>query len=185
MGKKTIGIFVGSARRDSFSKKIALAIAAMMPADFEMKMIAIDDLPLFNQDYDDDNATPEPWLRFREQVKALDGFLFVTPEYNRSMPPLLKNALDIASRPAGHNLWNDKPGAIFGVSPGGMGAFGSVNQLRQTLAFLNIHLLQQPEIYLANITNSLDEHGEILEKTTNYLEKAATAFAAWVNKFVS
>lgn len=183
MQKKTIGVFVGSARRESFTKQVALSMMQQMSEEFNMQLIEISDLPLFNQDYDDDNATPPEWLRLRSEIAALDGVLFVTPEYNRSLTPLLKNALDIGSRPAGNNLWSGKPGAIIGVSPGGMGAFGSVNHLRQTLAFLNIYIMPQPEVYLAKITESLDEKGEINERTSKFLGKAAAAFAEWLKRF--
>jgi chromate reductase len=183
LDKTNIGVFVGSARRESYSKKIATAIAQMMPADFTVKTIEISDLPLFNQDYDDDNTIPEQWLRFRSEVKELDGFLFVTPEYNRSVTPLMKNALDIASRPFGSNLWDGKPGAIIGVSPGSLGAFGSVQHLRQTLNFLNIYMMPQPEVFIAKAADSFDEDGKLSPRTEKLLARTAAAVADWCKRF--
>lgn len=183
MAKKTIGVFVGSARRDSYNKKIALEVCKYLPADFEVKMMDMANLPLYNQDYDDDGNTPKAWDEFRKQVAELDAFFFVTPEYNRSMPPLLKNALDIASRPYGQNRWNAKPGAIMSVSTGAIGGFGSNNQLRQTMAFLNVFVMQQPEGYIGNIPNLIDENGNVVEKTRDFLRIYAEAYANWVKRF--
>jgi chromate reductase len=158
----------------------------MMPGAFEMKPVEIGGLPMFNQDYDDEDRTPAEWIRFREEVKALDGFLFVTPEYNRSVPPVLKNALDIASRPHGQNCWAEKPGAIIGVTPGKLGAFGAGQHLRQTMAFLNIFLMQQPEAYISNAASLFDEQGEMAnEDTRKFLRDYADAFVRWVGKFAA
>lgn len=180
----TIGVFVGSLRRDSFCKKVADTFQSLMPDKYEMKFIDISKLQMYNQDYDDDGNTPMEWEAFRKEVKELDGFLFVTPEYNRSIPPVLKNALDIASRPYGQNVWSGKPGAIFSVSPGNIGGFGANHHLRQVLSFLNIYTMQQPEVYLSNIMNSLDEQGNISnESTIKFLKDIANAFAAWLDKF--
>lgn len=180
----TIGVFVGSLRRDSFCKKVANTFQSLMPDKYEMKSIDISKLQMYNQDYDDDGNTPMEWEAFRKEVKELDGFLFVTPEYNRSIPPVLKNALDIASRPYGQNVWSGKPGAIFSVSPGNIGGFGANHHLRQVLSFLNIYTMQQPEVYLSNIMNSLDEQGNISnESTIKFLNDIANAFAAWLDKF--
>jgi chromate reductase len=139
---------------------------------------------MYNQDYDDEGHPPAEWTRFRKEVKALDGCLFVTPEYNRSFPPVLKNALDIASRPYGQNLWSGKPGAVIGVSPGKLGAFGAGNQLRQTMAFLNIFLMQQPEAYIGEAASLFDEQGKLTNQgTADFLRQYADAFAAWALRF--
>ncbi len=181
MSKIKIGVFVGSLRRASFSRSIAKAAAALAPAELEMSFVEIGGLPMFNQDFDDDGTTPEAWVRFRKEVAGLDGFLFVTPEYNRSMPAVLKNALDIASRPYGKNLWDGKPGGIISVSPGGLGGFGANHQLRQPLTFLNVPLLQQPEAYIGNVADLLDEKGGLKnESTRSFLKKYMEAFARWV-----
>lgn len=184
MEKKIIGVLVGSSRRDSFSKKIADAISALMPEGFEMKQIDISSLTLFNQDFDDDGKTPAEWMTFREEVKKLDGFLFVTPEYNRSVPPVLKNALDIASRPYGQNVWSGKPGAVISVSPGNIGGFGANHHLRQILTFLDVYTMQQPEAYIGNVTAMLDSEGKVSDERSNaFLQSLADAFGNWVNKF--
>jgi chromate reductase len=154
-----------------------------MPENFEMRTVDISNLPMYNQDYDDEGRTPEAWKVFRDEIKSLDGFLFVTPEYNRSLPPVLKNALDIASRPYGQNVWNGKPGAIISVSIGKLGAFGANHHLRQTLVFLNVLLLQQPEAYIGDIAGLLDSKGELKNpETKKFLESYAAAFAGWVEK---
>jgi chromate reductase len=184
MKKKTIGVFAGSLRKESYCKKISRAIAGFMPDRFEMKMVELGRLCMFNQDFDDENRVPLEWASFRREVEALEGCLFVTPEYNRSMPVLLKNALDIASRPFGQNRWSGKPGAVAGGSPGKLGAVCGVQALKQTLSFLNIYLMPQPELYLAEAALLINEEGEIsAESTRRFLEDFADAFAAWVDRF--
>jgi chromate reductase len=152
-----------------------------LPEDFTAKWIDLSGLPLYNQDYDDNGNPPREWQAFRQEIKALDGFLFVTPEYNRSITAALKNALDVASRPFGQNAWNGKPGAIISVTPGKLGAFGANHHLRQPMVFLNIPLLQQPEVYLSNIAELFNERGEIIDQgTKDFLQTFAGAFARWV-----
>lgn len=180
MSSKNIGIFVGSLRRDSFSRSIAKAAASLAPSELSVKFIEIGDLPLYNSDFDDDDNPPEAWVRFRKEVNGLDGFLFVTPEYNRSVPAVLKNALDVGSRPYGHNAWGGKPGAIISVSPGNLGAFGANHHLRQPMVFLNVLLLQQPEAYIGNVASLLNENGELInEQTRSFLKDYMAAFAKW------
>jgi chromate reductase len=184
MDKITIGVFVGSLRKESCCRKIAQALCGMMPGTIEMKPVEIGGLPMFNQDYDDEGRTPAEWTRFREEVKALDGFLFVSPEYNRSIPAVLKNALDIGSRPYGQNLWSEKPGALIGVTPGKLGAFGASQQLRQTMAFLNIFLMQQPEAYIGDAASLFDEQGKMINQgALSFLRSYADAFARWMGRF--
>lgn len=186
MEKIRIAVLVGSARKDSFSRKIAQSIVERMPAKFEMQEIKIGQLPLFNQDYDDEGKTPAKWVVFREEIRRVQGYLFVTPEYNRSVPPVLKNALDVASRPYGQNAWNGKPGAVVSVSPGKPGGFGANHHLRQTLSFLNVYTMQQPELYIGSVTELLDKEGKISsEETGKFIQAAADAFAAWVERFVT
>lgn len=184
MHKKKIGVIVGSLRRNSYSKAIAQAFSKLMPEDFSMEVVDIGDLPIFNQDYDDDDNTPQSYTAFREKIGGMDGFLFVTPEYNRSYPAVIKNALDVASRPYGENKWNSKPAAIISVSPGRLGAFGANHHLRQVMAFLNIYVMQQPEAYIGNVGEVVDENGNIKDdKTIGYLKSIAKAFADWLNRF--
>ena len=183
MEKLPIGILVGSQRKASISKQIALYMQSLLLTDFDVKCVQIDDLPMYNQDLDDEGRPPVEWTRFRQEVQALRGFLFVTPEYNRSVTPLLKNALDVGSRPFGKSVWNAKPGAIMSISPSAMGGFGANHHLRQCMVFLNIFMLQQPEVYLSNVQQYLDEKGQITnEKTSAFLKSFAESFAGWVRK---
>lgn len=180
---KKIGIIVGSLRKESFSKKFAQAAIKLAPAGFELEIIPIDKLELYNQDFDDPSLTPASYTEFREAVKAVDGLLFITPEYNRSMPAVLKNALDVGSRPYGQNVWDAKPGAVFSNSPGGLGAFGANHHLRQCLVFLNLPIMPQPEVYLSKVANAFDENGNLVEeRTVNLLKNALQAYADWFDK---
>ncbi|MDR0965560.1 MAG: NAD(P)H-dependent oxidoreductase [Myxococcales bacterium] len=187
MNKRVIGVFVGSLRRDSFSRKVARSLSDILVAmadAFEVKPIELSGLCLFDQDFDDDGRTPVAWSEFRREVKSLDGVVFVTPEYNRSMPALLKNALDIGSRPPGQNVWNDKPGAIIGVSPGRLGALASVQALKQPASFVGIHLMPQPEAYVSNAASLFDATGRLTDEATRrLLQNFAAAFTAWVERF--
>ncbi|MDR2484564.1 MAG: NAD(P)H-dependent oxidoreductase [Treponema sp.] len=184
MGILKIGVFAGSLRRESFSGKIAGIVADMLPEDLQVKTVDIGGLVLYNQDYDDQGAPPREWAAFRQEIASLDGFLFVTPEYNRSMTPALKNALDIGSRPFGQNLWSGKPGALISISQGQLGGFGANHHLRQTMSFLNILLLSQPEAYIGNVASLLNGRGEPANQSTkNFLQEYAGAFALWVRRF--
>ena len=183
MSKQSIGILVGSLRRDSFSKKVALYLAKLLDIQFNVVFIEIGSLEMYNQDMDNESDTPQTWLRLRQEIKAVDAVLFVTPEYNRSIPPVLKNALDIASRPMAENAWSGKPGAIVSVSPGGIGGFGANHHLRQSASCVNIYMMPQPEAYVGGITDSVDENGVSCEKTQEFLKKIADAFSNWINRF--
>lgn len=184
MSQKKIGVFVGSMRKESYNQKIAKEISQMMPEDFEMKMIELGNLPIYNQDLDDNGNPPQEWQDFRTRCKELDGFLFVTPEYNRSVPALLKNALDVGSRPYGQSVWDGKPGAIVSVSTGKISGFGANHHLRQTMVFLNVPMLQQPEAYVGNVDAILDAQGKINDEgTKKFLQSFADAFANWVKIF--
>ena len=180
---KIIGIVVGSLRKESFSKKIAKAILLMAPIGFEFKIISIDDLPSYNQDFDDYNQVPETYTIFRNNISTVDGVIFVTPEYNRSVPGVLKNAIDIGSRPYGKSVWNNKPAAIFSSSTGNISGFGANHHLRQSLVFLNMPTMQQPEVYLAHIDKSFDAEGNLAdEHTKDFLNKVVNAYIAWFNQ---
>jgi chromate reductase len=183
MSTKKIGVIVGSLRRDSFSLAVAKAAVSVAPEALSLKFIEIGDLPMFNQDFDDDGTTPDSWVRFRNEIKELDGVIFVTPEYNRSFPAVLKNAIDIASRPYGSNAWDGKAGGIISVTPGGLGAFGANHHLRQPMTFLNVLMLQQPEAYISNVADQLNDKGEFAdENSLGYLKNYMEAFSQWVNK---
>jgi len=176
-----IAILVGSLRKGSINRNIARSICAIRGDNLEGTMVEIGDLPLFNQDIE--ASPPEQWVRFREQVAAADGILFCTPEYNRGLPGVLKNAIDVGSRPYGASVWNGKPAAIVSASPGGIGGFGANHQLRQACVFLNMPVMQQPEAYLGNVTDdSFDGEGHLKDGSLKeFVEKIAHAFHDWVD----
>jgi chromate reductase len=174
-----LGIIVGSLRRESFSRKIAQNVAELFPKGIEAEFIDID-LPMYNQDLDDDGTPPQAWTDFRAAVEACGAYLFVTPEYNRTITPLLKNALDIGSRPYGQNVWGGKKGAVISVSPGAIGAFGANHALRQAVVFLDITMLQQPEMYIGGVTKLLDGEGRVNEGTGAFLRKFAEQFTKFI-----
>ena len=176
-----VAVFVGSLRRDSFSRKLANALIALAPPGLNLEIVEIGALPLYNQVFDDHGSVPEAYPAFRERVKSAGAVLFVTPEYNRSVPAALKNALDVASRPRGANCWDAKPGAVVSVSPGAMGAFGANHHLRQSLVFLNVLAMQQPEAYIGGVATLLDEKGAIeKDSTREFLRSFLASFAAWI-----
>lgn len=180
---KKIGIFIGSLRKGAFSKSVANYITSITPAGYEFHEVELSDLPMYNPDLDEANEKPKQWVKFREEVKDLDGFLFITPEYNRSVPGVLKNALDVGSRPYGASVWDGKPGGIISVSPGAYGGFGANHHLRQVMVFLNVLMLQQPEAYLGDIMSALDENGNISdERTKKFLKDYVDAFVNWIEK---
>ena len=169
---KKIGIIVGSLRKGSFTRSIANELKAQLPEGYEGKFLEIAQLPLFDQDYEAEGATPESYVQFRKEVEACDAFIFATPEYNRSFPAAIKNALDVASRPYGSSKWNGKPAAVVSVSPGAIGGFGANHHLRQVLTFLNVQPVQQPEAYIGSVMNLLDESGRVKNEDTRALLKS-------------
>lgn len=174
-----IGILVGSLRQQSFNRKVALTLIKLAPPPLDMKLIEIGNLPFFNQDLE--AAPPKEWITFREQLMPLDGFLIVTPEYNRSVPAALKNALDVGSRPYGKSLWNAKPCAIVSASIGAIGGFGANHHLRQSMVFLNTPCLQQPEVYLSYVDKLFNETGDLInEDTKTFLSQFMQTYAEWV-----
>jgi chromate reductase len=181
---KKIAVFVGSLRKESFNRRMAKALIALAPESLLFEMVEIGGLALYNQDYDDEGTPPSSWTEFRQRVKSFDGVLFVTPEYNRSVPAVLKNALDVGSRPFGQSVWGGKPGAVISVSPGVIGGFGANHHLRQSLVFLDIPAMPQPEAYIGGAAQLFDADGSIKnEATREFLVKFMEAFAAWVVKY--
>jgi chromate reductase len=176
-----IAILVGSIRKDSINRKVARSICAIRGDNLDCEMIEIGDLPLYNQDLD--GNPPEQWVRFREQVAAADGVLFCTPEYNRSVPGVLKNAIDVGSRPYGQSVFDQKPAAIVTASPGAIGGFGANHHLRQSCVFLNMPVMAQPEAYLGHVTDdSFDSDGCLREgPLKGVVTKLAHAFHDWVD----
>ena len=177
-----IAIIVGSLREGSLNRKVARSICAIRGDNLDCSMIEIGDLPLYNQDYDGLPEQPEQYTRFRDQVRAADGVLFVSPEYNRGIPGALKNAIDVGSRPYGKSVWDRKPAAIVTASPGSIGGFGSNHQIRQSCVFLNMPVMQQPEAYLGQVSDdSFDESGCLKDGPLKDLVGVlAHAFHDWV-----
>jgi len=177
---RDIAIILGSLREGSFSRKTALALASLAPASLKLEIVEIADLPLYNQDLDPD-AVPAPWTAFRERIRRADGVLFVTPEYNRSIPGVLKNAIDVGSRPYGKSAWEKKPGAVVSVTPGSIGAFGANHHLRQSCVFLDMPIMPQPEAYLSGAGDFFAEDGSIKDPSlVKLLTRFITAFGDWV-----
>ncbi|MDT2751189.1 NAD(P)H-dependent oxidoreductase [Enterococcus thailandicus] len=179
---KKIGFFIGSLRKDSYNKKVAEAFASLLPEGYESVFVKIDDLPFYNEDLETPENAPEAWTRFRNEVKDLDGVIFVSPEYNRSIPAVLKNALDVGSRPYGQSVWDTKPGLVVTASPGGIGGFGANHIIRQSLVFLNVPTLQQPEAYIGNIANLVGEDGKIIDGTMKFFETIVNAYIDFLEK---
>jgi chromate reductase len=174
-----IAVIVGSLRKESFNLKMAKACMALAPESMNFEIIEIGNLPLYNEDLEDN--PPNAWTEFRKRLMKFDSILFVTPEYNRSVPGVLKNAIDVGSRPYGKSVWNGKPGAVISVSPGAIGAFGANHHLRQSLVFLNVPTMQQPEAYIGNAANIFDEKGNLSnDSTKEFIRKYMRSFAAWV-----
>lgn len=169
---KKIGIIVGSLRKGSFTRSIANELKAQLPEGYQGEILEIAQLPLFDQDYEAPGETPESYVDFRKKVEACDAFIFATPEYNRSFPAAIKNALDVASRPYGSSKWNGKHAAVVSVSPGAIGGFGANHHLRQVLTFLNVQPVQQPEAYIGSVMGLLDESGKVKNEDTRALLKS-------------
>jgi chromate reductase len=181
---RTVAVIVGSLRKESFSRKLAKAIAATAPANLTFDFVDIGGLQHFNQDLE---ATPTAeWTAFRDRVKAADAVLFVTPEYNRGLPGVLKNAVDVGSRPYGSSVWNGKPAAVVSNSPGAIGGFGAYHQLRQSLVFLNMPTVNQPETYVGGVAALFNEQGELVnEATREFLSAFGQTFADGIEKHLS
>nr|WP_296155060.1 NAD(P)H-dependent oxidoreductase [uncultured Peptoniphilus sp.] len=180
---KKIGLIVGSLRKESWNRKVAQVIKAMFPEGYEANFIEIGDLPLYNEDFEAPGMEPASYAPFREKVEASDGFIFFTPEYNRSVPPAIKNAIDVASRPYGESKWDGKPAAVASASIGTSGGMEGNMALRQNFIFTNIIPLQQPEVYLANVADLFDEKGEMVEETKEFLQSFIDAFVQHVERF--
>lgn len=183
--ERTVAVLVGSLRRESFNRKAAQAVAALAPPHLKFEFLQIGDLPPYNEDADGDEA-PELWKIFREDIARADAVLFATPEYNRSVPGVLKNAIDVASRPPRKGALLNKPAAVMSTSIGQIGGFGANHHLRQMLAYLNMPTLGQPEIYLGPASKLFGEDGELLKDSTrDLLTKFVDAFDAWIERFAS
>ena len=174
-----IAVVVGSLRQDSLNRKLALALAALGPKDFTFEHVAIGDLPLYNQDLE--GQPTEPVKRLKTEITRAQGVLFVTPEYNRSIPGVLKNAIDHASRPYGQSAWAGKPAGVIGISVGAIGTALAQQHLRNMLAYLDMPTLGQPEAFIANKEGLFDAKGQIgPEDTRQFLGTWMDRYAAWV-----
>ncbi|MBN9006475.1 MAG: NAD(P)H-dependent oxidoreductase [Rhizobiales bacterium] len=175
----SVAVIVGSLRKESFSLKIAKALTKLAPSSLQLDVVTLGGLSFYNQDLE--ATPPADWVSFRDRIKKADAVLFVTPEYNRSVPGVLKNAIDVGSRPYGQSVFNGKPGGVISNSPGAIGGFGANHHLRQSLTFLNIAILQQPEAYVGGIGDAFDDKGELVKVSVReFLETYIKAFDAWV-----
>ena len=180
MSKYSIAVIVGSLRTDSFNRKLADAIVKLAPAEFSFQQVKISDLPLYNQD---DDANPaESVKRLKNEIKSAQGLLFITPEYNRSIPGVLKNAIDHASRPYGQSAWAGKPAGVLGVSPGAMGTAMAQQHLRNILAHLDMPTMGQPEGFIHAKEGLFDQDGNIGMDSRKFLQNWMNNYVAWVKK---
>ena len=180
MATRKIAVIVGSLRKDSFNRKVAKTLMLMAPPQLDMEIVEIGQLAMYNQD--DDASPPPTYVEFRDKIRQFDGILFCTPEYNRSMPAVLKNAIDVGSRPYGQSAWEGKPCAVISASLSATGAFGANHHLRQCLVFLNMPAMQQPEAYLGKADKLFTGDELTDEQTRPFLQKYVDSFAAWVER---
>lgn len=176
---RDVAVFVGSLRKDSINRKVATALIELATDTLKLEIVDIGQLPVYNQDLD--GNPPQAWEDLRARIKAADAVLFVTPEHNRSVPAALKNALDIGSRPYGKNVWSGKPGAVVSASPGAIGGFGANHHLRQTLVFVGVPTMPQPEVYLGAADKLFDAGGKLVnDGTRKFLQGFMVAYGAWI-----
>jgi len=178
MNQYQIAVIVGSLRRDSFNRQLAAALIKLAPAEFSFKQLEIGDLPLYNQD--DDGNQADPVKRLKREVSAADGLIFVTPEYNRSIPGVLKNALDNASRPYGESAWAGKPSGVIGVSVGAIGTAMAQQHLRNMLAYLDAPTMGQPEAFIQMKDGLFGTDGSIGSESQAFLQAWMDSYCAWV-----
>jgi chromate reductase len=183
MATRDVAVIVGSLRRESWNRKVANVLRELAPPSLVLEIVEIGALPLYNQDSEAD--VPAAWAAFRERVRKADAVLFVTAEYNRGVPGVLKNAIDVGSRPYRENAWGGKPGGVVSASPGAMGGFGASQHLRQTLMAVNVTTMPQPEVYLNGVDKLFDADGNLNnESTRGFLTKYMVAFGNWVERCV-
>jgi chromate reductase, NAD(P)H dehydrogenase (quinone) len=180
MTAQKIAVVVGSLRKDSFNRKFAKALEKLAPPDFELREVAIGDLPLYNQD--DDAQQAESVKRLKAEIAGSNGVIFVTPEYNRSIPGVLKNALDHASRPYGQNAWAGKPAGVIGVSGGAIGTALAQQHLRNILAYLDMPTMNAPEVFIQWKEGLIDANGEVGEQSRKFVQGWMDKYVAWVKR---
>jgi chromate reductase len=181
MTTKKIAVLVGSLRKESFTRRVAKSLIELAPEGFELSIVELRDLPLYNED-DETDTPPAAFTVFRDAIKGADGILFCTPEYNRSVPGSLKNAIDVGSRPYGKAAFADKPCAVVSVSPGALGGFGANHHLRQMLPFLNMPTMPAPEAYVGGVATKYEGDKLVDEGSRAFFEKFMAAFGAWVTQ---
>jgi len=174
MSAKQVAVIVGSLRKESFNRKVANALIELAPQEMSAEIPAIGQLPHYNQDDDDNGRPAAEWTTFRQRMAGFDAVLFVTPEYNRSVPGVLKNAIDVGSRPYGKSIWSGKPAAVISVSPGAIGGFGANHHLRQSLVFLDMPCLQQPEAYIGGAAKMFNDQGKLTSDDTRVFGNSCT-----------
>ena len=176
-----VAVLVGSLRKESLNRKLAKALIAMAPDSIKLEIVEIGHLPLFNADHEKD--PPAASRDFKAKIESFDAVLFVTPEYNRSVPGALKNAIDVGSRPYGKSSWSGKPAGVISVSPGAIGGFGANQHLRQSLVFLDMPAMQQPEAYIGNASALFDDQGNLAKADTrDFMQKFLQSFAGWIER---
>jgi chromate reductase len=180
MKKYKIAVFVGSLRKESYNLKTAKALMALAPESLSLELVDISTLPFMNEDLE--ATPPNEWTALKQQIAAADGLLFLTPEYNRSVPAVLKNAIDVGSRPYGQNSWNGKPAGVISVSIGNISGFGANHHLRQSLVFVNAPTMAQPEAYIGAAASLFDDNGNLInDSTRDFLKTYMLAFEKWVD----
>ena len=176
---RNVAVLVGSLRKESFTRKVANAIIKLAPPSLKFEIVEIAQVSHYNQDLE--NTPLADWVAFREKVRAVDAILFATPEYNRSVPGVLKNAIDVGSRPREKSVWAGKPGAVISVSPGALSGFGANHHLRQMLVFLNVPAMQQPEAYIGGANKLFDASGNLTnDSTREFLKTFIESFGKWI-----
>lgn len=179
METKKIAVLVGSLRKESYNMKTAKALISLAPTSLQLEIVDIGNLPLYNEDLEAD--APDAWTTFRDKIREADGLIFVTPEYNRSVPGVLKNAVDVGSRPSKNNVWTTKPAGVISVTPGKLGAFGANQHLRQSLSAVNVAIMPQPEMYIAGAAALLNEQNKFSdESTVELFKKFISRFEDWM-----
>jgi chromate reductase len=181
---RRIALLVGSLRKEAFTRRVAEALKQLQPPTLNLEVVEIGQLPFYNQDLEE--SPPSQWTDFRSRIRASDAVIFVTPEYNRSIPGALKNAVDVGSRPYGKSVWEKKPAGVVSASPGPIGGFGANHHLRQCLVFLDMPVLQQPEMYVGVVNKRVESGGKVADDETRaMLEKFLGAYATWVERTIS
>ena len=178
---KKIAVLVGSLRKESFNRKIANELIRLSSDGFDLEIIEIGNLPLYSEDLDQN--PPQEWIDFRQKIKNSDGILVVSPEYNRTIPGALKNAIDVGSRPYGSSVWPGKPGAVVTSSISSLGGLAANHHIRQAFVFIDVPLMQQPEAYIGNSSQIWNDDGTAVEETQKFLKDWMGAYEKWVNGF--